>query len=121
MLHRLKKAWNQSLNQPRKTPPPPEGWCPICGHKRLPNCVACRGAGSQPALDNNLNAFNSRRAFADSEVMAVIGHLRYASPAVQQEFRILLGQLLADDHSHGIANVTLGMAAANTIGDTIST
>ena len=96
---RFTKAWIHGLHRGTETPPehPPEGWCPLCAKQRPSSCPACRGAQAQPELQTNIDTYTRRRAFADQEVLTLIGHLRYASPKVRTDFQTLLREILAED------------------------
>lgn len=100
--------------------------CPMCWYHAPPNCLACRGELSETVRKSNIEAFLRRRAFADREVTAVIGHLRYASPAVREDFRRLVAGILASDFAaanrgkwQGSAalGVSAGMAVGSFLGE----
>ena len=98
-----------------------EGSCPLCGNQCLLDCMACKGAQSEQLLQANVQAFVKRREFANSEIMALLGHLRYASPQVRNDFRSELCAILAADFAAAnrgkwTGDVALGLSVGHVVG-----
>ena len=97
-------------------------WCPGCGKQGLPNCRVCRGEFDKEAREANLAAFLRRKAFADTEITALIGHIEYASPHVRQMLAETLSKVLANEFEAAnkgkwTGDVALGLAAGSLFGD----
>ena len=79
------------------------------------------GAVSEHLLQANVDALRKRRDFANREIMVLFGHLRYASPQVQNDFRTELRGIFAEDFAAAnrgkwTGNVALGMATGHALG-----
>ena len=92
--------------------------CPKCGKEAKVSCIVCKGETSPEARQANILAFRKRQEFADREVMALVGQLRFASPAVQTELRNVLRGVLAKDFAEAnkgkwTGDVALGLGVGN--------
>ena len=86
--------------------------------------MACRGELSSDARNSNIEAFKRRRAFADHEITALNGHIRFASPAVKKQFAETLTGLMAAEfkaanNGKWTGDVAIGLTAGQILGDIV--
>ena len=120
MIGRLLRSYRKSkeAEEERKQLLAGLPYCPRCGKDARTGCIVCRGETSPEARKANILAFRKRQEFADREVMALVGHLRFASPVVQAEFLNVLRGLLAADFAEAnkgkwTGDVALGLGVGN--------
>ena len=124
MLGKFKKMLSHPLGETSKEARQSLTWCPECGKRGLQNCRACRGASSKQEREANIAAFLRRRAFADTEIMALIGHIEYGSPRVRQMLTRTLSKVLASEFAaankgNWTGDMALGIAAGSLLGDIV--